>query len=492
MLFLNDCIRCRCGCEQIGLLAWLTVSHIRIFNHYIPAPQLLLSVIELGLLFAAVVVANMLRFQWSDGIEWQWSWVVSGIVYSVVILACTYAMGVYRAAYVDGFGAMVVRTIVAYCLLGCSFLTVFFYLLPEYAMWRGVLLLSIITSLLFIVPFRWVYYKLVNIQAMANCCLVLGTGKRAARLASALESRHPKVANVAAFIQMHEGDECVVTGKVIPYTGNLVDIAREMDVGEIVVAVDSRRESDGTLFPLDDLLECKLSGVKVSEAITFYEREFGILELEEIKPGWMVFTAGFNSNWFWQMLKRFGDIVIALVILLLAWPLMVLAALAILVEDRGPFIYSQTRVGAGGKPFQILKFRSMRVDAEQDGVAVWAGANDDRVTRVGAVLRNTRVDELPQLYNVLRGEMSIVGPRPERPEFVDNLNREIPFYAERHRAKPGLMGWAQLNYPYGASTEDAARKLSYDLYYVKNRSLLLDLIIMVQTVQIILLGTGVR
>jgi lipopolysaccharide/colanic/teichoic acid biosynthesis glycosyltransferase len=190
--------------------------------------------------------------------------------------------------------------------------------------------------------------------------------------------------------------------------------------------------------------------------------------------------------------KRATDIAISLVILLLAWPLMLVGIVGIMLETGRPIIYKQVRVGLNSKPFEIYKFRSMRTDAEIAGKAIWADANDNRVTRVGGFLRNTRIDELPQLYNVLKGDMSIVGPRPERPEFVEGLNKDVAFYQERHRVKPGLMGWAQLNYPYGASVEDSAQKLRYDLYYVKNRSLLLDLIIMVQTVQVILLGTGVR
>ncbi len=206
----------------------------------------------------------------------------------------------------------------------------------------------------------------------------------------------------------------------------------------------------------------------------------------------MVFASGFTNSTLWSLIKRFSDIVIAATILILAWPLMLLAVIGILCETGRPIIYRQQRVGFNERSFDIYKFRSMRTDAEAEGKAVWAGANDSRVTRVGAVLRNTRIDELPQLYNVLRGDMSIVGPRPERPEFVEGLNKSLEFYRERHRVKPGLMGWAQLNYPYGASIEDSAEKLRYDLYYVKNRSLLLDLIIIVQTVQVILLGTGVR
>ncbi|RZV51028.1 MAG: exopolysaccharide biosynthesis polyprenyl glycosylphosphotransferase, partial [Pseudomonadales bacterium] len=209
-------------------------------------------------------------------------------------------------------------------------------------------------------------------------------------------------------------------------------------------------------------------------------------------PGWLVFSTGFAGGQLVESAKRASDVFIALVLLLLTWPLMLIAAIAIVLESGRPVFYQQTRVGLGGKTFSIFKFRSMVVNAEKEGEAVWATAKDSRVTPVGAVLRNTRIDELPQLWNVLRGDMSFVGPRPERPEFVQGFAETLPFYNERHRVKPGLMGWAQLNYPYGASDEDAEQKLRYDLYYVKNKSLMLDLVIMVQTVQVILLGMGVH
>lgn len=469
------------------------LSHIHVFKHYIPAPLFVLAAIEFALLFAALLIGNAIRFQWGGDVLWQPQLVASATVYAAVVMACTIAMGVYRSSFVDGFSAMLVRTIVAYCLLGCAAVTVVYYVLPYLFMGRGVLAISIVVSMLLVLPARWVFFKLVDVRTISASCIVLGTGKRAARLADALQERsHRGVAKVEAFLQMHENDPVLVQGNVIAYDGHLLDLSRRMGAAEVIIAVDERRASDGVVFPLDELLDCKLSGVRVSDAVTFYEREFGLLNLAEIQPGWMVFTAGFSSNTLWDFFKRAGDMLIAAVLLLLAWPLMLLTAIAIMLEDGRPVIYRQIRVGADGKPFEILKFRSMGTDAEKDGKAVWAGAGDTRVTRVGGFIRNTRIDELPQLFNVLRGEMSIVGPRPERPEFVEQLAADVPFYRERHRAKPGLMGWAQLNYPYGASVEDAAQKLSYDLYYVKNRSLLLDIIIMVQTVQIILLGTGVR
>jgi len=268
--------------------------------------------------------------------------------------------------------------------------------------------------------------------------------------------------------------------------------ASDNKISEIVVVPDERRRGEGGGLPLKDLLDCKLSGINIIDAINFCERETGKIELDLLHPGWMLFSDGFRYSQSRDWAKRVFDLLISVVLIILLWPAMLLTMLVIFLESGGPVIYRQARVGLNGVSFELLKFRSMVQNAEKDGKAVWAQANDSRVTKVGQFTRNTRLDELPQLWNVLKGEMSFVGPRPERPEFVGELAKNIPFYDERHRVKPGLMGWAQLNYPYGATEEDAAQKLRYDLYYTKNHSLLLDSLTVLQTVEIILLGKGVR
>jgi sugar transferase (PEP-CTERM system associated) len=271
-------------------------------------------------------------------------------------------------------------------------------------------------------------------------------------------------------------------------------LAKDLRVQELVVAVDERRRSDSGGYPLDQLLDCKLAGIRVSEDISFLERETGRLDIRSLSSGWLVFSDGFSYSPLRDSLERAFDIAVSMSLLLVTWPIMLLVALAIKLEDgvRAPLIYRQERVGYGGRTFRVHKFRSMRIDAEEDGKAVWAERNDSRITRVGAVTRKLRIDELPQILDVLRGDMSFVGPRPERPEIVEDLAREIPYYNERHRVKPGITGWAQISYPYGASMEDAEEKLKYDLYYIKNHSLLFDLFILVRTVEIILLGEGAR
>jgi sugar transferase (PEP-CTERM system associated) len=235
-----------------------------------------------------------------------------------------------------------------------------------------------------------------------------------------------------------------------------------------------------------------MGGFEVVDLLTFFEREAGLLRVDSLHPSWLVFSDGFRLAGVQQAIKRWLDIAACLTLLLVAWPVMALTALAIMVESGvgAPILYRQVRVGLNGRLFNVIKFRSMRTDAEKDGKAQWARANDDRITRVGLFIRKVRIDELPQLLNVLKGEMSLVGPRPERPEFVEKFAETIPYYAERHRVKPGITGWAQLCYQYGASYQDTIEKLQYDLYYVKNYSIFLDILIMLQTIEVVLWGKG--
>jgi sugar transferase (PEP-CTERM system associated) len=270
-------------------------------------------------------------------------------------------------------------------------------------------------------------------------------------------------------------------------TGDWVDVVRRAHASEIVVALDDRRA-----LPVSQLLRCKIEGIQIIDYQTFCERETCRLDLDELRPTWLIFGAGFTRGFFTDLLKRLFDVLVSASILLITLPVLVIAALLIKLESPGPVLYRQERVGLHGRPFMVLKLRSMRQDAEAGGAPQWAQVRDPRVTRVGAFIRLTRIDELPQLFTVLRGDMSFVGPRPERPYFVEQLGEVIPFYRERHCVKPGITGWAQVNYPYGASLEDSRQKLSYDLYYVKNHGLFLDFIILLSTVRVILMQQGAR
>jgi sugar transferase (PEP-CTERM system associated) len=266
----------------------------------------------------------------------------------------------------------------------------------------------------------------------------------------------------------------------------LARLCEDHYVDEIVIATRDRRG-----LPIDDLLDCKLDGVNIVEYLSFWEREKGQIDLDALQPSWLFFSDGFRMSWFVNSVKRSFDVLVSLLFLTATAPVIAATAIAIRLEGKGPIFYVQERVGLGGRPFNLMKFRSMSVNAEQEGPK-WAAANDQRITRIGAFIRKTRIDEIPQVINVLRGDMSFIGPRPERPFFVQTLIQEIPYYAERHRVKPGISGWAQINYPYGASVEDAWQKLTYDLYYVKNRSLFLDMVILLQTARVVLWPEGVR
>ncbi|MGB5448725.1 MAG: TIGR03013 family XrtA/PEP-CTERM system glycosyltransferase, partial [Woeseiaceae bacterium] len=320
--------------------------------------------------------------------------------------------------------------------------------------------------------------------------LVYGAGDRAASI-SGIRRRADRrgfkvVARVAAL-----GDTVVGDQEVLRTDGrSIADIAIEKGAEEIVVAMDERRGN----LPIRELLDARLKGIDVIDLLEFLERETGKIRIDLVSPGWLIFSPGFRRSGFSEFAKRVLDVVVSALLLLVTWPIMLLIALAIKIEDglSAPVLYKQERVGQGNRPFNVVKFRSMREDAEEDGQAVWASQNDSRVTRMGNVLRKFRLDELPQIFNVLAGQMSIVGPRPERPEFVRELEENIPYYSERHVVKPGVTGWAQLKYTYGASEEDAVEKLQYDLYYIKNQRIFLDILIMLQTVEVVMWTKGAR
>jgi sugar transferase (PEP-CTERM system associated) len=281
----------------------------------------------------------------------------------------------------------------------------------------------------------------------------------------------------------------VPVSDILSVSGTLPEMARKLAVDEIVVALTERRSGS---MPLRQLLDCKASGTKVYDLNTHFEKTLGQIRIDYLNASWLIFGDGFNQGAWRTGVKRVFDIVCATVLCVLSAPVMVVTAALIKFESAGPVLYRQERVGQNGRTFSITKFRSMRTDAEGDGRPRWAAANDDRVTRVGNVIRKLRIDELPQLFNVLRGDMSLVGPRPERPFFVEQLTQEIPFYALRHSVKPGVTGWAQVRYHYGSTLEDSQEKLQFDLYYVKNHTLFLDLVVLMETVGVVLTGKGAR
>jgi sugar transferase (PEP-CTERM system associated) len=320
--------------------------------------------------------------------------------------------------------------------------------------------------------------------------LVLGTGSRAAKIEEMASTGEAQGLYVVGYMPLGTSHHYVPRDRVLDEEhGSLFETATRLGASEIVVAVRERR---GGGLPMTDLLECKLRGLHILDLPAFFERQTGILPLEAINASWMIFSEGFSQGSARDVVKRMFDLLISGSFLLFAFPIMLLAGLFIRMESRGPVFYTQERIGQFGHPFTIYKFRSMFTDAEKDGLPVWARQKDDRTTRVGRFIRRTRIDELPQILNVFLGHMSFVGPRPERPYFVNELAAQIPYYHARHSVKPGITGWAQVKFPYGASVEDAMNKLQYDLYYVKNHSLFLDLMVLLQTTQVVVLGKGVR
>jgi len=317
--------------------------------------------------------------------------------------------------------------------------------------------------------------------------LVFGTGARALAVKRELNKSDPS-AEILGFFPSSNEEEVAVPGQmIISRNQSLTDTAIKMKAEEIVVALTDRR---GGAMPLRELLDCKLRGIRVLDLASHFEQTLGQIRLDSLYAGWLIFGDGFSQGTVRTVVKRISDIICALILILLALPIMAVTALAIIVENGFPILYRQERVGLNGRLFNVIKFRSMRRDAEKDGQPIWAKAQDSRVTKVGKIIRTLRIDELPQLFSVLKGDMSLVGPRPERPFFVDQLTKEIPFYAVRHSVKPGVTGWAQVRYHYGATVEDSAEKLQYDLYYVKNHSLFLDILVLFETIGVVLTGKG--
>jgi len=364
-------------------------------------------------------------------------------------------------------------------------LSVVYYLDPGVMLGRGVLFLALGLFVLY----QFLRHVLTGSGAhpspFARRVLILGTGELALELGELLSSPSSSF-TLAGYLHC---EERIVVGadQLIEKHGDLLATAARAKAGIVVVALAERRG----VLPLQEMMRCKLNGIEVLDAPAFYEIVQGKLMLEQMTPSWIIFSSGFRRTALINVYKRCVDILLSVAGLLMSAPLLPLIAFAIKVESPGPLFFKQVRVGSGEKPFVLYKFRSMRQDAERDG-AVWAVKNDARVTGVGRFLRNSRIDEIPQLYNVLKGEMSFIGPRPERPEFVENLKKDIYYYSKRHTIKPGLTGWAQVRYPYGATVEDAIEKLRYDLYYIKNLSIFLDSQIIFETVKVVLFGRGGR
>ncbi|CAN7160607.1 TIGR03013 family PEP-CTERM/XrtA system glycosyltransferase [Pseudoxanthomonas sp. LjRoot168] len=409
----------------------------------------------------------------------------------LVALSLTGAMaafGLYQVHMRHSRMDFFLRFLMSFVLGGIA-LIVLYYLVPQAYIGRGVLALSLALSAAGIVAVRMLSVSLFRTDVLKQRLLVLGAGNNADLINSRMRRKADRRSFIVVGFVPVAGQPVVVRDDLlVKPEGTLADLVEDLQIDELVIAPDERRGG----LPMEDMLQCVQHGVNVIDLSTFFEREAGMVQLNIVDPSWLVFSGGFDYSTPRRLSKRFFDLLAAGALLLLAWPLMLLTALAVWLESGGPILYSQIRVGERGNHFKLTKFRSMRTDAEKGGVAVWASKDDDRTTRVGRFIRKTRLDELPQLFAVLRGDMSFVGPRPERPQFVDMLNDEVRYYRVRHCVKPGLTGWAQLRYPYGASVKDAEEKLKFDLFYVKNHGLVFDMMILLQTVEVVLFGRGAR
>jgi sugar transferase (PEP-CTERM system associated) len=371
--------------------------------------------------------------------------------------------------------------------VGCIVLGGLYYSMPEMIIpskvfWTGYIIICVMVLL-----WRAVYYFILRKKMFVHEVVVFGTGKLAEDISREVEGKQDSSYKIIGFIGEREA---IFNPNNAPFFKDLEEMEYSLPgkhVERIIVALDDRRGKT----PIKKLLKCKMQGVVIEQGISFYERVTGRLLVENMEPSWIIFSEGFSLSRWQYMVKRIVDILLSLLILLLTSPVLLVSALIIKIESAGPVLYSQDRVGIKNIPFKVHKLRSMRQDAEQNG-AVWARENDDRVTRFGKLIRKFRIDELPQLWNVLNGDMSLVGPRPERPVFVEKLAEAIPFYQIRHNIKPGITGWAQVCYPYGASQEDALRKLEYDLYYMKNLSIPMDLLVVFMTVKTVICKKGSR
>ncbi|MEN1939588.1 TIGR03013 family XrtA/PEP-CTERM system glycosyltransferase [Luteimonas sp. MJ246] len=413
---------------------------------------------------------------------------VPALLVSVFVTMSMAAFGLYQAHIRLSRSELLLRLLLAFCFGGIALL-VLYYLMPSTYIGRGLLAITLALGFAGVYGLRVVVQRLMRGEAYKRRVLVYGAGRNADLINCRMRRRADRQSFAVLGFLPVPGQEVVVSAALcLDVEESLPALVQRLGVHEIVVAPDERRGG----LPMEDILACAQRGVSVVNLPAFFEREAGMIKLEVVDPSSLVFSGGFDHSFIRRLSKRAFDLAAALVLLLVGWPAMLLVALAVRLEDGGPALYRQVRVGEGGRSFELAKFRSMRTDAEKDGVAQWASSNDDRTTRVGRFIRKTRLDELPQLFNVLTGDMSFVGPRPERPQFVDQFNDEIRYYRVRHSVKPGLTGWAQLRYPYGASAADAHEKLKFDLFYVKNHGLLFDFLILLQTVEVVLFGRGAR
>jgi sugar transferase (PEP-CTERM system associated) len=464
---------------------------IKLFGYFISKSFLLLALLEILGFAGSILFADYYRWLTFAG---SGEASIANLSHHIALYAALmwlsmFALGLYQRGVLERASGFLIRLLIAFVLGG-----LLFWLM---SMLFGVSLLSLkeialtlLFSLVMVLILRSAFVRLTKADSRKRRVLVLGTGINADRI-EMLAADDPSLGFVVVgFVDLGDSVCLIDDNRQIPRDQHLYNIVDRMAVDEIVVAVDDRRKG----LPVNELIDCKMRGVEILDLLSFYEKEENIIKIDQLHPSWIFFSSGFYHGLMMRGFKRVSDLIVSVSLLVLFSPVMVLIFLASFIGSLGrdPVLYRQVRMGQNGRLFTIYKFRSMKVDAESGTGPLWATVNDSRITRLGGLLRKSRLDELPQLFNVLRGEMSLVGPRPERPEFVRALSQQLPYYNERHRLKPGLTGWAQLMHHYAADETDNRKKLEYDLYYVKNSGPFLDLIILAETVEVVLLAKGAR
>ena len=455
---------------------------MQLFNRYVSTRSLTVFAGELLLIFGSVALAAFVQ----DTADLPANLWKIGLV-TVVCQLCLYYNDFYDLTVVHSNRELVVRLLQA---AGAAsiVLAALYFLQPDLMIGNGTFVSALCVFLVAILGWRLAFNRVTGSLKLQERLLFVGTGDTARKVARQVLDQHDFAYHVIGFIDDDASrvGERIVNPGIVGTPADIERLVATHQIDRIVVGLSDRRGK----LPVDELLRAKMAGVRVEDATTTYERVTGKILIDDLRPSWLIFSDGFRVSRITRLMKRTIDLTLALVMAVLALPLMVLTALLVYLEDGRPVLYRQERVGENGRGFTLSKFRSMRKDAEKGGRPIWAKDGDDRVTRVGRFIRKTRLDELPQLWNVIRGDMSFVGPRPERPFFVEQLSEAIPFYQQRHAVKPGLTGWAQVKYRYGSSLEDAMEKLRYDLYYIKHLSVFFDLTIVFDTVKVVLFRKG--
>jgi sugar transferase (PEP-CTERM system associated) len=468
------------------------LTKTKIFSHSIHNAYYKLALIDAFLFFGAFYLGVYLYFipepdniqKYTIGVPFR------ATLFSIVATTSLFAMGLYQPTMREGASGILLRTSGAFVLIVLA-MSAIFYVVPDLRLWKGNFFYTMTVAFIACLASRLIFTKLSDREQLKRRVLVYGSGQAASTITTSMRRKSDRQGfTIVGFMRVGDQESKIGDEPLLELSESLASYTQKMNIDLIVVALDEKRAETS----IDELVESRLNGVEVIDLVNFFEQEAGKILVDFVSPGWLVYSSGFNSSATAKTSKRAFDIVTSFLLLMATWPIMLATVLAIMLEDgfKSPVLFRQNRVGLHGKEFQVLKFRSMTVDAEGDGKARWATTNDSRITRVGNFIRRVRIDELPQIINVLSGDMAFIGPRPERPEFVEELADQIPFFQIRHGVKPGITGWAQLCYPYGASVNDSKQKLQFDLYYVKNHSIFLDLSILLTTVEVVLFGKGAR